>query len=56
MGECSINEKQLRKIAPGLSRGLRSPGVEDEIFDLNVDEQEGVLEEALKEQVCLVNV
>lgn len=38
-GESTIDSKQLRKVAPGLSRGLRLPGDEDDdILDLDLAE------------------
>jgi hypothetical protein len=54
LGEPSVDKQQLRRIAPGLSRGIRLPGeVEDEVLDLDVDEAGGI-EGALEEQVSLV--
>lgn len=51
-GDPSANDKQLRKVAPGLSRGIRLPGeIEDEILDLDIDETGEVVEELFEEQV-----
>lgn len=56
-GESSTNNKQLRKVAPGLSRGLRLPGDEDdEILDLDVDKVDDGGEEPPEEVriICLI--
>jgi len=48
-----VNNKQLREVAPGLSRGIRLPGeVENSILDLDVVGLEEEIEERFKEQVC----
>lgn len=48
-----MNNKQLREVAPGLSRGIRLPGeVENSILDLDVVGLEEGIEERFKEQVC----
>ncbi|KAJ3551432.1 hypothetical protein NP233_g13083 [Leucocoprinus birnbaumii] len=50
-GEDSVNSKLLRKVAPGLSRGIRLPGEEeDDVLDLNIDETGEGVEEPLEEQ------
>lgn len=48
-----MDNKQLREVAPGLSRGIRLPGeVENKILDLDVVGSEEGIKERFKEQVC----
>lgn len=51
----SVNNKQLREVAPGLSRGIRLPWeVENSILDLDVVGLEEGIEERFKEQAIAV--
>ncbi len=54
-GSSSLHNNKLRKVAPGLSRGLRLPDDdEEEDLDLGIDVANGAAEGHTGGQVCIV--
>lgn len=54
-GEPSTDNRRLRKIAPGLSRGLRLSGNDqDDILGLDINEATGGVEELSEDVVSII--